>query len=594
MIFPIKFLICNVFLTILLFILLSARHLMKRQLTPHARYGLWYVFSAALLLPFLPFQNFSRELFYLLASKISHPAFSRQISAAAIENTAPAGAVDLWLQDFSTAMTTAPNPWISRFLWGIWIAGGCVAALHFIRNILRIFLLRKHAFPITKQTEPELYQHYVICLRKLHIHRNIALYASCQLSSPVSYGLMRPRIIIPRDLDILMTEKEIQYIFLHELQHYRHRDALLNNLSCLLQILYWFNPLIWYSFRQMQKDRELACDNAVMKVIGQENYADYGFTLIRYAQAMKNGMFLSPLSGLGGTKKFIHERIVAIANYQRASAKQKIRSGFFLLLAASIVLCTSPLFMVQASSSTYRLTGRNQDPLDVSTYFEDRNGTFVLYDITADRYQIYNQEMSEQRVSPDSTYKIYCALAALEENLISPSSIQRWDGTPQIYDAWNRDQTLTSAMQNSVNWYFQNLDRQMGLSALSSYFRKFSYGNCDLTGGIENYWAESSLKISPIEQVNVLADLWQNKWNLNPQNIQAVKDSLFLSELSIGTLYGKTGTGNVDGQNCNGWFIGFLENDSKIYCFATNLRDEENADGSSAAQITIDILNNIL
>ena len=91
-----------------------------------------------------------------------------------------------------------------------------------------------------------------------------------------------------------------------------------------------------------------------------------------------------------------------------------------------------------------------------------------------------------------------------------------------------------------------------------------------------------------------MADLWQNKWNLNPQNIQAVKDSLFLSELSIGTLYGKTGTGNVDGQNCNGWFIGFLENDSKIYCFATNLRDEGTADGSSAAQITIDILNNIL
>ena len=596
MTFPLRFLICNLFLAILLGILLSVKHLWKKHLTCRAQYGLWYVFTMALWIPLLPYRTASPWKLFLLLSRFLRPASAKQLSTTAMGGTAPVLGTDVWLQDFSAAVSSASGPLATRILWGIWISGGCAAALYFAYNVFRIFLLRKNAFLVTAQNEPELYGQYSLCLEKLHIRRSIALYASCHLSSPVSYGLFRPKIIIPQDLDIRMTDKEVYYIFLHELQHYRHKDAFLNGLSCILQIIYWFNPLIWYGFRQMQKDRELACDSAVMEVIGTEERAGYGLTLIRYAEIMRNGAFLSPLSNMGGTKKLIRQRITAIAAYRSASAKQKAKSGLLITLTAALVLCASPLFSAQAfSAASFHLADESWDTLDASPYFEGREGTFVLYDMTSKQYHIYNKELSEQRVSPDSTYKIYSALAALEEHLISPTaSLQKWDGTAQMYDAWNHDQTLTSAMQNSVNWYFQNLDSGLGLSTLGSYFRRFSYGNCDLSGGIEAYWAESSLKISPVEQVNSLAGLWENKWELEPRNIQAVKDALFLSELPVGKLYGKTGTGNVGGQNCNAWFVGFLESGDHVYCFAANLRGEANADGSTAAQITIDILNHIL
>ena len=70
-------------------------------------------------------------------------------------------------------------------------------------------------------------------------------------------------------MDILLSEQDVYYIFLHELQHYKHKDAALNYISCILQIIYWFNPFIWYGFHILQKDREIACDNSVINIIGK-------------------------------------------------------------------------------------------------------------------------------------------------------------------------------------------------------------------------------------------------------------------------------------------------------------------------------------
>src|SRR5699024_5347460 len=182
--------------------------------------------------------------------------------------------------------------------------------------------------------------------------------------------------------------------------------------------------------------------------------------------------------------------------------------------------------------------------------------------------------MSTKRVSPDSTFKIYSGLFGLEEGLISPdSSARSWDGTEYFFDSWNQDQTLATAMQNSVNWYFQELDAQMGYSTLSSYYSRISYGNCDLSGGIGSYWAESSLKISPVEQTELLADLLQNRWGFRTENIQAVRDAMFIADTPAGKLYGKTGTGSDGNRNINGWFIGFLETETNVFCFAANIQD---------------------
>lgn len=104
---------------------------------------------------------------------------------------------------------------------------------------------------------------------------------------------------------------------------------------------------------------------------------------------------------------------------------------------------------------------------------------------------------------------------------------------------------------------------------------------------------ESSLKISAFEQVSLLTDFYQNTFAFNPEHIATVKDSIRLITHGKNTLYGKTGTGNVNGQNVNGWFIGYIENSQNTYLFATNIQAEQQASGSTASQITLDLLEDM-
>lgn len=590
--FSVRFLLCNLVLTILLGFFLLIKKVFRRSLTAGSQYSFWYVFSCAALLPFLPYKITGpakmlaklQTLFSAEAPGISGPT-SEPVGGASLPER-------LGVSDFAASYSHSSLLQLNKVLTLVWIIGCFITALYFIHHIRAIYRIRKSACRITPEAEPELYRQYTACMQELCIKHSIPLYASCHIASPVSYGLLRPRIIIPQDLDILLSESDLRFIFLHELQHCKRRDAALNNLACLIQTLYWFNPLLWYGFRVFQRDREIACDRSVLCAIDKDQAGEYGHTLLRYAQSLQSHAFFSPLSRFGCGKKVLLMRIREIAAYKADTPDRKRRSVCFLALACAAVYCFAPLLSVSASrDSTYEFSSQDVEIQDFSAYFKGTDGTFVLYDLAADHYQIYNQKLSAVRRSPDSTFKIYSGLFALEEGLISPdSSGQTWDGTSYFFDSWNQDQTLATAMQNSVNWYFQSLDAQLGLQKLTSYYQTVSYGNCDLSGGSEHYWAESSLKISPTEQVMLLAGLIRNEWGFAPENIQAVKDALYISDTPFGTLYGKTGTGLTDGKDTNGWFVGFLEQNDRTYCFATNLQAADHATGSAASEITLDIL----
>ena len=209
-----------------------------------------------------------------------------------------------------------------------------------------------------------------------------------------------------------------------------------------------------------------------------------------------------------------------------------------------------------------------------------------------DTWNIYNMDRAALRVSPDSTYKIYDALFGLEAGAITPEdSTMEWNRELYPFQEWNADQTLQSAMSASVNWYFQEIDKQLGLSGIDRYLREIRYGNENSKGGLSPYWMESSLKISPIEQVELLRKLYENNLGFGIQNVNAVKDSILLSSSEAGNLYGKTGTGCIDGKDVNGWFVGYVEAPDNTWFFAANIAANDDASGSNAAEITQHILS---
>lgn len=87
---------------------------------------------------------------------------------------------------------------------------------------------------------------------------------------------------------------------LHELQHYRHKDTFIGFLMVISNILYWFNPFVWYTLKEILCDREIACDSAVLQMISADEYQAYGTTLINFAE--KYPLFLS--TGSWNVRKF--------------------------------------------------------------------------------------------------------------------------------------------------------------------------------------------------------------------------------------------------------------------------------------------------
>lgn len=102
-------------------------------------------------------------------------------------------------------------------------------------------------------------------VKDIGINKDFILCKSPIINTPITFGYFKPHIILPDKSISKLSLKDIKYILLHELQHFKNKDILINYIMCFLQILYWFNPLVWYAFKEMRIDREIACDISVLK-----------------------------------------------------------------------------------------------------------------------------------------------------------------------------------------------------------------------------------------------------------------------------------------------------------------------------------------
>ncbi|MBD5393640.1 MAG: class D beta-lactamase [Lachnospiraceae bacterium] len=238
--------------------------------------------------------------------------------------------------------------------------------------------------------------------------------------------------------------------------------------------------------------------------------------------------------------------------------------------------------------------------VEYSEYFQGISGCAVIYDEASNTYSFYNKENCEMEVSPLSTFKIISALAGLENNVLeNETSTMEYSGVKYPIDTWNSNLTLKEAFETSCVWYFRQVVDMVGQEAIRTILKEIQYGNCDISewNGSEinslpelnGFWLESSLEISPKQQVVILDYIFGRENNFNAENLEELKKIMYITELDNGSLYGKTGSGTG-----KAWFVGFIEeSDRKIY-FAVYLEDMQNKDivsGNKAKEIAISILS---
>lgn len=218
---------------------------------------------------------------------------------------------------------------------------------------------------------------------------------------------------------------------------------------------------------------------------------------------------------------------------------------------------------------------------DLSPFFKNTIGAFVLYDSKNDDYVRYNESRCRQRFSPKSTFKIPNSLIGLEARVIRdaefviPWNPQRyppqdnWNQEPFVH--WAQDQTLRSAIRYSVVWYYRELALRVGQQKMKRYLTRFNYGNKAMSGHIDNFWIDGSLRISANEQVAFLKAFYNGQLPVSKRNTEIVKDILELEKTPTYRLSAKTGGGSISEGVYIGWFVGYVETKDNTYFFATNI-----------------------
>lgn len=591
--FGIRFFLCNIFICIIIVFLIIVKRAFKNYLTSRMQFNLWLLLLGILAVPFVPFRPASfTQIFTLLDVWKNAVSSNKGTITEGVLNPNTSGAVNQ-MNDFALSVSRETPSIIGLILCGIWLVGILAMTLLVIKSVSRLNAIKKSALPLQNKDVRILYHN---CLKEMKIKRNIPVYSTAFLKSPVIVGLFNPRIYLPIHLISDFNAADIRYMLLHELQHYRHKDALASYLMNFFGILYWCNPCVWYALKEMRNEREVACDTSVLKLLDESDYEDYGNTLINFAEKVS----LTPFpfaAGISGSMKQMQQRIANISSYKKPSVFRKIK-GFTAFVTIGVILFgLAPMLSTYAAEQRryqWNIPSDKVSTIDLSVWFSGYEGSFVLYDLNGDTWNVYDMEQATLRTAPNSTYKIYDALFGLEEDVIAPDdSFMAWDGTNHPFEAWNRNQDLFSAMQSSVNWYFEEIDKQIGSSAIQNYIRKIGYGNEIVNADLSAYWMQGALKISPIEQVELLTALYNNQFDFAPENINAIKNSICLFSSESKNFYGKTGTGRVDGQDVNGWFVGLLETAGNTYFFATNIQAAENATGSKASEISLSILSHM-
>lgn len=587
--FEIHFLICNIFISVFIAVIIGLKRLLSKYISAPALYRLWFLLPGLMTVPFLPKNMFSVLQKFSLSSG-THSVFAEKPS---LHPFIGSDAAFEKVNDFAVSISDKTPSLLCIFLLGIWISGGAFMCVLTFRSFLRLHALEGSALPLQHQQVQKLYQS---CCNEMRIKKEVPVYSTAFLKSPFTTGFLKPRIYLPIHLISDFNPVELRFIFLHELQHCRQKDALISYWMNFICIIYWFNPFVWRALREIQNDREVSCDSKVLHQLEKSDYHAYGNTLINFAEKLSHFPF-PYRAGISGSMKQIKHRILNIAHFQKETKASRLRGIFLFIITASLFLWAVPTLAFSYSPQNRSDLPKNIkriSNLELSNAFHGYEGSFVLYNSKENSWSVYDPDNARKRISPNSTYKIYDALLGLESGVISPeSSVISWNGEACPFETWEGDQDLNSAIKNSVNWYFQSIDSQLGSDSIKSFLHTIQYGNQQTGSDMDLYWTDSSLKISPLEQVELLKKFNENEFHFSPDNISAVKKALQLSSSDAGNFFGKTGTGRIDNRDVNGWFVGYVETSDNTYYFSVNIKADSNASGSAAAKIAMSVLSDL-
>lgn len=301
--------------SVLILCILAIRRLLRGRIRPTVLYSLWLLVILKLA---LPFEN--------IPSMISVMNPVKNAAAQAPDSLKP---LIYNLATGITYRTSDPNPSLAvkaaAYDWQLvililWITGSLMTAAWMV------YTNRRFAQKLLAKR-----RRYAGCPCKLHV------YLADSLPSPCLFSWKGETAIYLTE-EMAADPRMLQHILAHELSHYGHLDHIWAVVRSGLLAFYWFHPLLWIAASVSREDAELACDEAAIQMLGEENRMDYARTLISLVSPRPMPLILTSISTtMASGHHKMRERITLIAK----RPKTLLPVAFLmLLLVTAAVGCT--------------------------------------------------------------------------------------------------------------------------------------------------------------------------------------------------------------------------------------------------------------
>jgi beta-lactamase regulating signal transducer with metallopeptidase domain len=276
-------------------------------------------------------------------------------------------------------------------IMSVYFIGVALISIYYLIMYYRSYRMFAKSLPVNNA--------YVSDWKDMHkLRRNIDVRTSEWISSPLTYGIVHPVILLPKDFNWDNID-QVDYVFEHEFNHIKSFDVLRKGILLITLTLHWFNPFVWILYILANRDIELACDEQVIFTYGKSKKSEYATTLldIEEERSLKT-LFYSSFS-----RNSIEERITLI---MKAKKNSIIVAAFAtVVLFGALVYVSSPMAS-KVSANVAPKQEEKEEPKSTEEVFKKENMTYEEFEEWSNKKLEESQKLVDSGEISQETYNL--------------------------------------------------------------------------------------------------------------------------------------------------------------------------------------------
>lgn len=349
--------------SVIVLLVFALKWTIGRKMSAGWHYLLWFMVILALLIPMIPMnelnafkqavplpdidiQNYSYEKLYIASAHQQSSEKSSQLSSQ--ESYQPSNELSIEPNNKESSQQSSQQNYFNQkksiksarsfnkymiFLCIIWFSGLIINMAN--RYVFHVYFAKK--MKLSSYVSLNVLEQIQECANLIGLKRIPEVYSTDAVTVPAAYRALRPRILIPIGFEDQVDPEEMQLILMHELLHIIRWDISVNVLVTMLQVLHWFNPFLICAFNHMRSDREMACDEMVLKLSHKDKQYQYGSLIIKLLRFGEKNYPIN-MAGMSANKKNMKRRIYMITKFGNKGKYARYFAALTLLIASIVTI----------------------------------------------------------------------------------------------------------------------------------------------------------------------------------------------------------------------------------------------------------------